>query len=206
MYTGLIQEIGHIVLINKREGVTRISVDASKKFLSGLRVGSSIALNGICLSVTKVTKYYFCLDVTEATAFITNLKDSSIHDRVNLERSAVAGGEVGGHLTAGHIDGTGRITAITQLGEAIELLITVPDEIMRYVFAKGFLAVNGASLTVATVVMEERTLTFNLIPETLRQTTFSSAKVGDSVNIEVEPSTRVLVDTLRRNLPSLILH
>jgi len=146
------------------------------------------------------------LDVTEATAFITNLKDSSIHDRVNLERSAVAGGEVGGHLTAGHIDGTGRITAITQLGEAIELLITVPDEIMRYVFAKGFLAVNGASLTVATVVMEERTLTFNLIPETLRQTTFSSAKVGDSVNIEVEPSTRVLVDTLRRNLPSLILH
>ncbi len=206
MYTGLIQEIGHIVLINKREGVSRISVDASKKFLSGLRVGSSIALNGICLSVTKVTEYYFCLDVTEATAFITNLKDSSIHDRVNLERSAVAGGEVGGHLTAGHIDGTGRITAITQLGEAIELLITVPDEIMRYVFAKGFLAVNGASLTVATVVMEERTLTFNLIPETLRQTTFSSAKVGDSVNIEVEPSTRVLVDTLRRNLPSLILH
>lgn len=200
MYTGLIQEVGVIKENIKRDGVFRVSVNTTKQFLAGLNVGGSIALNGICLSVTDVGEDGFFADVTNATALITNFKYSNVHEEVNLERSAVAGGEVGGHLTAGHIDTTGRVTKICQVGEAIKLMVIVPEEIIKYVFAKGFLAVNGASLTVAEVEMKCRTLHFNLIPETLRKTTFSSIKVGDHLNIEVEPTTRVLVDTLRRVL------
>lgn len=198
MYTGLVQEIGVIASKSEREGVDGISVVTTRKFLAGLKVGSSIALNGICLSVTKINEQGFCADVSAATAFVTNFKDSRVKDRVNLERSALAGGEVGGHLTAGHVDGTGWVTEIVPSGETMKLLITVPEEIFRYAFAKGFMAVNGASLTVAAIEVEDHTLQFNLIPETLRQTTFSSIKVGDSVNIEAEPTTRVVVDTLRR--------
>lgn len=200
MYTGLVQEVGVIASKSRREGVDGISVITTRKFLAGLKVGGSIALNGICLSVTKINAQGFCADVSAATALVTNFKNSNVNDQVNLERSAVAGGEIGGHLTAGHVDGTGQVTEVLPSGETMKLHITVPGEIFRYAFAKGFMAVNGASLTVAAIEVEDRTLQFNLIPETLRQTTFSSIKVGDSVNVEAEPTTRVLVDTLRRSL------
>ncbi|MFN3766891.1 MAG: riboflavin synthase subunit alpha [Ectopseudomonas guguanensis] len=204
MYTGLVQEVGSVESVSRGDGFVKISVAASNNFLMGLKLGGSIAVNGVCLSATQVSEDKFWADITGVTSIITNLNAIQVNDRVNLERSAVHGSEVGGHLIAGHIDGTANVTKIIQIGESVELLIRVPDTLVNYIFAKGFLAINGASLTVASVEQKLNTIKINLIPETLRQTTFSSLRAGDQVNIEVDATSRVLVDTLERILAPVI--
>lgn len=198
MYTGIIKEVGVLADIAQREGVEGIRVGTTREFLRGLEVGGSIALNGICLSVTRLYEESFGADVTNATAKATTFQFLKAQDSVNLERSASYGEEIGGHLTAGHVDGMATVTSVEWLGEAMRLGVRVPPELVQYVFAKGFLALNGASLTVSNVVVDACELWFNLTPETLRQTTFSNSKVGDMLNVEVEPTTRVLVDMMLR--------
>lgn len=198
MYTGIIKEIGILENIVKREGVEGIKVRTTNEFLRDLKVGGSIALNGICLSVTCVRKDGFEADVTNATAKATTFQFLKKQDPVNLERSASYGEEVGGHLTAGHVDGVATVTNVEWLGEAMKLKVKIPLELTHYVFAKGFLAINGASLTVSDVLLDARELWFNLTPETIRQTTFSKIEAGDFLNIEVEPTTRILVNMMLR--------
>ncbi|VVP87687.1 Riboflavin synthase [Pseudomonas fluorescens] len=202
MYTGIVQELGEIISLDKRIGVTGVTVRASARFMKGLEVGGSIALNGVCLTATKIRSDEFCADVSDATQAITNLMSLKQDDRVNLERSAYSGGEVGGHLTAGHIDGTGLVTAVAMVGETIELSMALPQEAKQYIFVKGFVAINGASLTVGSIDIESNIAKFTLVPETLRRTTFKGVKVGDKLNVEVDPVSRVLVDTVRRVLSS----
>lgn len=204
MYTGLVQEVGKIISLSRGNGYTTVVVRASVLFLSALHVGGSISVNGVCLSATKIEDDTFHADITNTTLAISNLKNCKLEDGVNLERSAVSGAEVGGHLIAGHVDGTGSVTKITKLGDAMEMLVAVPKEILKYIFKKGFLALNGASLTVVSVEQETQTVKITLIPETLRQTTFSSIKIEDQINIEVEPTSRVLVDTMERLVAPIV--
>ncbi|WP_438281314.1 riboflavin synthase subunit alpha [Pseudomonas alabamensis] len=199
MYTGIIKEVGVLADIAQRKGVDGIRVRTTREFLRGLEIGGSIALNGICLSVTRLYEDGFGADVTNATAKATTFQFLNPQDSVNLERSASHGQEIGGHLTAGHVDGMAIVTSVEWLGEAMRLGVKVAPELVQYVFAKGFLALDGASLTVSNVVLDAGELGFNLTPETLRQTTFSNIAVGDVLNVEVEPTTRVLVDTMLRS-------
>lgn len=198
MYMGLVQEVGTITYIHKREGVIGLKIKASTRFIEDLQVGGSISVNGVCLTATKVSTAEVCVDVTDATKSMTNLCFLTSNSRVNLERSARAGTEIGGHMTAGHVDGTARVTAVRLLGEAMVLSLAVPTEVICYVFVKGFLAINGASLTVASLDIGTNIAIFNIAPETLRQTNFRGVQAGDELNIEVDPISRVLVNTLQR--------
>lgn len=204
MYTGIVQELGRITSLVENEGHVSATIFASPAFLHGLKIGGSISVNGVCLSATKIDEQTFSADITRTTLVITNLAHCVVGDSVNLERSALAGAEVGGHIISGHIDGTATVTEILETGESKVFLLTVPERILKFIFDRGFVAINGASLTVAVVDLKNNNVRVNLIPETLRQTTFSLAKPGDTLNIEVESTAKVLVNTLERILAPVV--
>ena len=213
MYTGIVQELGRIETVVEQPGYRTFAVACSTGFLDGLEVGASVAIDGTCFTATSVGAIGvgaigagairggasgFTVDAVDATLAITNAGRLRPGVRVNLERSSHVGAEVGGHIIAGHVAGTAPITRFTKEhpGAAIELAL--PEDLRKYVFPKGFLAVNGASLTVETMDPATGTVRINLIPETLRKTNFVDHEVGDPLNIEIDAQTRTLVDTVER--------
>lgn len=203
MYTGIVQELGRVESVVEQPGYRTFAVACSIGFLDGLEVGASIAIDGTCFTATSVGTMEggasgFTVDAVDATLAITNTGRLRPGSRVNLERSSHVGAEVGGHIIAGHVAGTAPITRFTKEhpGAAIELAL--PEDLRRYVFPKGFLAVNGASLTVETMDPATGAVRINLIPETLRKTNFVDHAVGDPLNIEIDAQTRTLVDTVER--------
>ncbi|HEV7286264.1 MAG TPA: riboflavin synthase subunit alpha [Kaistia sp.] len=175
--------------------------------LHGLVVGASIAINGTCFTVTNVAKDAFSVDAVDATLQVTNIKFIQEGSRVNLERSSHLGAEVGGHVIAGHVAGMASILAFTKTHPGARIEIELLKDLGKYVFDKGFLAVNGASLTVASFDADSSRAGINLIPETLRMMNFADYSVGDALNIEIDSQTRTLVDTMegvldRLNIPS----
>ena len=179
MFTGIIEEIGHIKLIQPN----RLTVKAVK-VLEDTELGSSIAVNGICLTVTDLTADSFSVGIQPETLRRTNLGYLKAGDEVNLERPIVMGGRLGGHLVQGHIDDTGKVASVRREQEAILLRIEIPHQLLRYIAVKGFIAVDGLSLTV--VELGEDSFTVSLIDYTQRHTTISKHKIGDVVNLEVD--------------------
>ena len=198
MYTGIVQGLEKVVDIRQGNGFITIVVSNENQFFQDVFIGASVAINGVCLTVTtidqKLNQIHF--DISDVTLALTTLKSLQVGDEVNVERSAKVGAENGGHNLYGHIEGTAIIKSLEHRGETYHIDIQIPDGNIKYFFLKGFIGLNGCSLTVNRVDRTNSEISIDLIPETLRLTTWKNAKVGDEVNYEIDQTTRTLVDTL----------
>ena len=179
MFTGIVEEVGSVRAAE--EG--RLLIGASE-VLGDVKVGDSIAVNGACLTVTTYDESGFSVDVVPETLRRTNLGELTAGSPVNLERSMPAYGRFGGHMVQGHIDGTAVIRSIKSEEDALMVIFDAPSSIMRYVVEKGFIAVDGASLTI--VNCDNFSFSVTIIPHTRENTVFKSKRAGDSVNLEVD--------------------
>lgn len=198
MYTGIVQGLEKIIEIKKGDGFITIIVSNEQQFFQDVFIGASVAINGVCLTVTKIdtalNQIHF--DISNVTLELTTLKALKVGDEVNIERSAKVGSENGGHNLYGHIEGTALVKALERRGETYHIDIQIPNGNIKYFFLKGFIGLNGCSLTVNRVDRETSEISIDLIPETLRLTTWKNVKVGDEINYEIDQTTRTLVDTL----------
>lgn len=190
MFTGIIQEIGTIASLPSGGMVINAG-----KILDGIELGASIAVNGVCQTVTAYTASSFSVDVMPETLKRTNLGTLHIGDRVNLERPLALGGEIGGHLVQGHIDDTGQLISVNKEGEAMIMRFKVPEELMLHIVEKGFIAVDGTSLT---VVDKDRTsFSVSIVGYTRDNTILAEKKPGDRVNLEVDIIGKYAVESSR---------
>jgi len=181
MFTGIVEEkgtVGHISLA----GISSSIAIRARKVLEGTRIGDSIAVNGVCLTVVSLRPDGFTADVMAETIRRTGLGSLKPGDQVNLERAMAADGRFGGHIVAGHIDGVGTIRSAVPEGNAVWITIDAPPQILRYIVEKGSIAIDGISLTVAYV--DESVFKVSVIPHTAAETTLLSKKAGDIVNLE----------------------
>lgn len=178
MFTGLVEEIG---VVRK---VSPTLVIGAKKVLEGTKVGDSIAVNGTCLTVTTMEKDSLSVDVMPETLRCTNLGTLHYGDLVNLERAIMVGGRMGGHMVQGHVDGVGRIMSVVPEAEAVIMKISALPELMPYIVRRGFIAVDGVSLTV--IDCNDFSFSVSLVAYTLRHTNLGYRKPGDMVNLEVD--------------------
>ena len=181
MFTGIVEEIGTVCEVKRNGNNSYIRIIA-EKVLSDVHIGDSIAVNGVCLTVTRHDGNIFQADVMNETLNRSSLGSLRNGSKVNLERAMSAQGRFGGHIVSGHIDGTGKITDIKNDGIAIWYTISAKPEIMRYIVEKGSVAIDGISLTVARVT--ENNFSVSIIPHTAEQTILSLKKIGDIVNLE----------------------
>jgi riboflavin synthase len=179
MFTGIIEEMGRVV--SAKAGELAI---AAGEVMAGMKSGDSIAVNGVCLTVTAFDKGSFSVKVMPETMRRTNLGRLLVGDRVNLERALPLGGRLGGHLVQGHVDATGKITSVTPEGEAMLVSFYAPSEILDYLVEKGFIAVDGVSLTIVT--KDTSSFLVSVVDYTRKNTTLGSRRVGDLVNLEVD--------------------
>ncbi|MBK7061251.1 MAG: riboflavin synthase subunit alpha [Rubrivivax sp.] len=201
MFTGIVQGIAHVARVNDRPGLRSFRLQFPPGFADGLAIGASVAVDGTCLTVTALQGSDAAdFDVMQQSLALTTLAALREGSRVNVERAARDGAEIGGHPLSGHVDVMAQLAQMRRPENNCVLRIVVPAPWMRYVFAKGYIAVNGASLTVAEAQRErDGSGWFEvwLIPETLRMTTFGDKAEGDALNLEIERSTQVFVDTVR---------
>ncbi len=179
MFTGIVEEVGKVR--TARPGQLMVT---AQKVLEDTKLGDSIAVNGVCLTVTEVSPDSFSVDVMPETLGRTNLGALRPGDGVNLERPLAVGGRFGGHFVQGHVDGVGRVVSVTPEKEALLLKFEALQEIMRYIVAKGFIAVDGVSLTV--VECNSTSFTVSLVTFTLENTTLGGRRPGNMVNLEVD--------------------
>ena len=180
MFTGIVEEVGTVKTVQKGSS-SFIKIQADKIF-EDIHLGDSIAVNGVCLTVTDFDGKVFTADVMNETLSRSSLGALKNGSHVNLERAMAANGRFGGHIVSGHIDGTGTVTEIKNDGIAVWYTISASPEIMRYIVEKGSIAIDGISLTVAKVT--ENTFSVSIIPHTAQQTILSEKKTGDVVNLE----------------------
>lgn len=181
MFTGIIEEVGHVKSLRRGARSFTLEVDASL-VMEGTQVGDSIATNGVCLTVTSLTGHGFTADVMPETVQRTALSELVPGSPVNLERALSLQTRLGGHIVSGHIDGTGRISDRRQDDTALWLTVECDSRLLRYIIEKGSITIQGVSLTVARV--DERSFAVSLIPHTQAATTLHQARVGDRVNLE----------------------
>lgn len=179
MFTGIVEEIGTVAAAPP----AKLAVKATQ-VVRGMMLGQSIAVNGVCLTVTAFDNGSFAVDVMPETLSRTNLGRLSAGDIVNLERPLALGGQLGGHLVQGHVDATGRIAALEPVGGAVLIRIEAPPEIMRYIVEKGFIAVDGISLTVTG--REATSFQVSVVAFTRQHTNLGARRPGDLVNLEVD--------------------
>lgn len=188
VFTGIVEEMGKVRTIENLtsdEGGVNLVISAEKA-LGGVRLGDSISVNGTCLTVTELTGQSFKFGLAPETLRRTNLGRLETGSFVNLERSLAADGRFGGHVVQGHVDCTGQITAIRPEKDAIWFTIVIPPEYMKYVVEKGYITVDGASLTVCDVSDAAKTFTFMMIAYTQAHIVTALKSIGDMVNIEVD--------------------
>lgn len=179
MFTGIIGEVGRIASASSRSLII-----AGSKVLQGIEPGGSIAVNGVCLTVTSFNTNSFSVDIMLETKERTNLGLLSVGDRVNLEMPLTLGGQLGGHLVQGHVDATGRVASVSRDGEAMLIRFEAPVEVIRYIVEKGFVAVDGVSLTVMT--KDTSSFWVSVVDYTRTHTTLRDRQVGEVVNLEVD--------------------
>jgi riboflavin synthase len=194
MFTGIIAAVGKISRVEPGKGGLGIAIDAGELGLSGLKVGDSVAVNGVCLTVVKRGKKSFSVDVSRETLRCTVGLDQM--GGVNLEKALRLSDRLDGHLVLGHVDGVGKVVCFEAVGKNRLLRVRAPTDLARYIARKGSIAVHGVSLTVNAVRGAE--FEVNLIPHTLAMTTLKHLRVGDGVNLEVDPLARYAERLLRK--------
>jgi riboflavin synthase len=183
MFTGIIEEIGTITTIQKGARSARLTIKA-EIIIEDMKLGDSIAVNGVCLTVTDFSHHTFSADVMNETLSRSSLGQLSVGSRVNLERAMPANGRFGGHIVSGHIDGTGEIIQKERDDNAVWLTVAVPEQILKYIVEKGSVTVDGVSLTVARI--SDRHFAVSIIPHTGKATILLDKRPGDAVNIEID--------------------
>lgn len=183
MFTGIVEELGTVEQLRRGRHSAVLTVRAGT-VLEGTKPGDSIAVNGVCLTVTALTEHSFSADVMHETLDRSALADVSIGSYVNLERAMAANGRFGGHIVAGHVDGVGRVTRVRRDDTAVWYTVQAPAQVMRYVVEKGSITIDGISLTVARV--EEDSFSISAIPHTVAHTVLKDRRAGDRVNLETD--------------------
>lgn len=197
MFTGIVQGTATAAAIQKKDQTLRLTLDLGALAV-GIQIGASISVAGVCLTVVTITDTMVEVDVIGETLEKTSIGNLVVGDKINLERSARIGEEVGGHQVSGHTSDTVTIRSIDTPPNNWILTLSVDPVWIPYLFPKGFVALDGCSLTIVDVGTD--TFTVHLIPETLQRTTFGKKKVGDKVNMEIDPMTRAIVDTVKTML------
>lgn len=188
MFTGIIQAVGKIAQSTALAGDLKLHIDANTLELDDVQLGDSIAVNGVCLTVTALDKHTFDVHVSKETISCT--AGLQAHGHVNLEKALRYSDRLGGHLVSGHVDGVGEIVKFDAVADCWLLVVRAPNQLMRYIAVKGSVAINGVSLTINT--LENDTFSINLIPHTIEHTTFKYASIGQTVNIEIDVVARYL--------------
>ena len=197
MFTGIVQATATIAAIHDRAGLRTFTLQFPEGFCQDLAIGASVSTDGVCLTVTELlSPTQAAFDVMLQSLNTTTLGSYAQGDRVNVERAAKDGAEIGGHPLSGHVDFTGTLIERRAFDNNLVWRVAVPEPFRRYIFAKGYIAIHGASLTVSEVNRAEGWFEVWLIPETRRATVFEDKQAGDQLNIEIERSTQVLVDTV----------
>jgi riboflavin synthase len=200
MFTGIVQGLCPVVSVEDDANLRRLSVEAGT-LADGVLEGASVAVNGTCLTVTGVRAGgTIDFDVIAETLGRTNLGGLDVGSLVNVERSFRVGDEVGGHILSGHVTDTVRVSAVRDAENLRDVRFAVPPSWMKYLHYKGFVALDGASLTIAQVDPDSAEIAVSLIPETIARTTLGRVVVGDRVNLEVDAQTQAVVDTVERYL------
>ena len=197
MYTGIVAGTAPILSVEDEDGVRCFTVDLTG-FAGNLEIGASVALDGVCMTVVAIDSGKVGFEAIDETLNRTTLAERVMGDFLNVERSLRMGDELGGHLLSGHVMCTAEILDRAEVGEGMDLRVSMPDEARSYVLEKGYVAVDGMALTVGRV--EESGFDLHIIPETIRVTTIGQKSVGDKVNIEVDSQTQAIVDTLSRSM------
>jgi len=201
MFTGIVQGTAKLVSIDEKANFRTHIIEMPDELLPGLETGASVAHNGCCLTVSEINGNRISFDLIKETLRITNLGQLTVGDRVNVERAAKFNDEIGGHLMSGHIATTAEIVKILTSENNRQIWFKVQDNaLMKYILHKGFIGIDGISLTVGEVTASR--FCVHLIPETLERTTLGDKKLGQSVNIEIDPQTQAIVDTVERVLAS----
>lgn len=199
MYTGITRGTREVTWLERRPDLLRYRVDLGPELSLGLEIGASVSIDGVCQTVVALDEHQASFDAILETLRLTTLDSLRVGQRVSVERSARIGDEIGGHELAGHVYGTGRIAEVRRAGEVHELRVEVPAEWTRFILEKGFVAVDGSSLTVGKVD-PAGSFWLHLIPETLRLTNLGHKQPGDRVNIELDARTVAVVQTVERVL------
>ncbi len=198
MFTGIVQAVATVAALTDRPGLRSFTLAFPSGFCDELAIGASVSVAGVCLTVTeRMGDAAANFDVMQQSLALTTLGSLAVGSRINVERAARDGAEIGGHPLSGHVDFQATLASVRQPENNHVLRVAVPAPWMRYVFAKGYIAIDGASLTVSDADRREGWFEVWLIPETLRMTTFGDKRAGAALNIEIERSTQVLVDTVR---------
>ena len=190
MFTGIIQKIGKISKIESNDSNSRIVFEVEKFILDDIRIGDSISVNGVCLSVIKKTEDTFSVDVSNETMRLTTFSVLKVNNNVNLEKAMILSDRINGHFVSGHIDDTGIIKEKKREGRSTFFLIEFPQDLKKFVSKKGSISIDGVSLTINTT--QGNSFGVNIIPHTLSETIMSEYKEGDKVNIEVDLIARYL--------------
>ncbi|MGL9760444.1 MAG: riboflavin synthase subunit alpha [Symbiopectobacterium sp.] len=199
MFTGIVQDTALVVSIDEKTNFCTHVVKLPPELLTGLVTGASIANNGCCLTVTVIDGDRVSFDLVKETLRLTNLGDIIPGDLVNIERAAKYGDEIGGHVMSGHILCTAEVVKILTSENNHQIWFQLSDESqMKYVLHKGFIGIDGISLTVGEVAHSR--FCVHLIPETLQRTTLGQKRLGNRVNIEIDPQTKAVIDTVERVL------
>ena len=197
MFTGLVQAVGTVGEIVRGEDSAVFRFDVAN-FLADVKLGDSIAVNGVCLTVVELTDSFFTADIMVQTLKLSSLGSLDTGSLVNLELAAKVSDRLGGHIVQGHVDGVGTITAITPGEKWQRVDISIPAPLMKYLQPQGSITVDGTSLTVGELDDPANSIAVWLIPETLKKTNLRARKVGDAVNIEVDVLAKYVERLLKR--------
>lgn len=194
MFTGIVQGRGEIVSIESGNEITTFQIRVPST--EGLQIGASVSIDGVCLTATAFSDDIVSFDVIPETLDKTTLGQLEEGNNVNVERSLRYGDEVGGHLLSGHIIGRGLVSKAERVGDGAQYSIIAPPGVRKYIASKGYVGIDGISLTIGDV--SEDHFDLHLIPETLRLTTIGEKQIGDAVNLEIDSTTMMVVETVER--------
>jgi len=197
MFTGIVAGTSPIIDIEQKDIVRSLTLNL-EGFVMGLEIGASVSLDGVCMTVVSIDGNLVTFDAIEETLNRTTLGKLGVGSLVNIERSLKMGDELGGHIISGHVLTTAKILQIVNKGEGIDMMIENPPEVNQYILEKGYISIDGMSLTIGKV--SEDNFSLHIIPETIRITTIGKKNVGDYVNIEIDSRTQAIVDTIRKSM------
>lgn len=197
MFTGIVKGQGVIRELAEKVNFRTFEIVLPSGAEAGLEIGASVAVDGVCLTVTSINGHTASFDVMAETLRRSTLGGLTVDSRVNIERAAKEGAEIGGHPLSGHIDCVCEIVDIQKSADNCVMSFNVPQAFVGYIFSKGYIGLNGTSLTVSNMDKKRGTFEVWFIPETMRVTTFGEKKIGDTINLEIERGTQVVVDTVR---------
>jgi riboflavin synthase len=196
VFTGIVERTGIVTEIVHSKNLSKLTVQTSTEFCQDIKIGASVCVDGVCLTICTIDNDKLKFDIMMETLSVTTFDAIKEEDIVNIERSMKLGDEIGGHLLSGHVSSTVKISKIETPENNHILTFQTSSDVLKYIFPKGYVALNGVSLTIGEVDKVKKTFNVYLIPETLRLTNLQNKLIGNRINIEIETQTRNMVDTI----------